>query len=87
VILYVQGVEVQADAWEREVLRAEEPVVVDFWHPICGWCLTLNPVYEWLPERFGERVKLGKVNALGSPENQRLAIGLDILGTPTIKVF
>lgn len=80
-------IEVQADTWEREVLQAEEPVVVDFWHNMCGWCLKLNPVYEQLPERFGDRVKFIKVNILQSPENQKLAIGLGVLGTPTLKVL
>ena len=80
-------VEIQADAWEREVLKADRPVVVDFWHHMCGWCNKLNPVYEQLPERFGDRVKFVKVNILESPENQRLAIGLGVLGTPTLKFF
>ena len=80
-------VEIQADAWEREVLKADRPVVVDFWHHMCGWCNKLNLVYEQLPERFGDRVKFVKVNILESPENQRLAIGLGVLGTPTLKFF
>ena len=80
-------VEIQADAWEREVLKAGRPVVVDFWHHMCGWCNKLNLVYEQLPERFGDRVKFVKVNILESPENQRLAIGLGVLGTPTLKFF
>jgi thioredoxin 1 len=80
-------VEIRADAWESEVLKADRPVVVDFWHHMCGWCNKLNPVYEQLPERFGDRVKLVKVNILESPENQRLAIGLGVLGTPTLKFF
>ena len=78
-------VEIKADAWEKEVLKADRPVVVDFWHHMCGWCNKLNPVYEQLPERFGDRVKFVKVNILESPENQRLAIGLGVLGTPTLK--
>jgi len=80
-------VEIQADAWESEVLKAEGPVVVDFWHHRCGWCIKLNPVYEQLPERFGDGVKFVKVNILQSPENRRLAIGLGVLGTPTLKLF
>ncbi len=79
--------EIQAGDWEREVLRSERPVVVDFWHPMCGWCLRLNPIYEQLPERFGDRVKFVKVNILQSPENQRLALSLGILGTPTLKLL
>lgn len=80
-------VEIQADAWDREVLKAEVPVVVDFWHHMCGWCLKLNPVYEQLPEMFGDRVKFVKLNVIQSPENQKLAIGLGVLGTPTLKLF
>jgi len=80
-------VEVQADTWEKEVMEAGRPVVVDFWHKMCGWCLKLNPVYEQLPERLGDRVKFVKMNVLQSPENQRLAIGLGVLGTPTMKLF
>lgn len=80
-------VEIQAGDWEREVLRSEKPVVVDFWHPMCGWCLRLNPIYDQLPERFGDRVKFLKVNVLQSPENQRLALSLGILGTPTLKLI
>jgi thioredoxin 1 len=80
-------VEISAGDWDREVLRSEKPVVVDFWHPMCGWCLRLNPIYEQLPERFGDSVKFVKVNVLQSQENQRLAISLGILGTPTLKLF
>ncbi|MBS7652874.1 MAG: thioredoxin domain-containing protein [Candidatus Bathyarchaeia archaeon] len=79
-------VEINAADWEREVLRSETPVVVDFWHPMCGWCLRLNPIYDQLPERFGDRVKFVKVNLLQSQENQRLALSLGILGTPTLKL-
>jgi len=79
--------EIKADAWEKEVLKAEDPVMVDFWHHMCGWCLKLNPIFEQLPEKFGDSVKFVKVNVLQSPENQKLAIGLGVLGTPTMKLF
>lgn len=79
--------EIKADAWEKEVLKAENPVMVDFWHHMCGWCLKLNPIFEQLPEKFGDSVKFVKVNVLQSPENQKLAIGFGVLGTPTMKLF
>lgn len=78
--------ELQADDWESEVLNAEGPVVVDFWHDRCGWCLKLNPVYAQLPERF-EEVKFAKMNILESEENRRIAMENGVMGTPTIKVF
>ena len=79
--------EIQADAWDSEVLESDKPVGVDFWHPMCGWCNKLNPIYEQLPETFGDRIKFVKVNILQSPENNKLAMNLGVLGTPTIKFF
>lgn len=80
-------VEVNSDTWEKEVLEADMPVVVDFWHHMCGWCNKLNPVFDQLPERYGGSVKFAKVNILGSNENRGIAINLGILGTPTMKLF
>jgi len=79
-------VEIQAEDWDREVMEADAPVVVDFWHRMCSWCLRLNPVYEQLPDRF-EGVKFAKMDVMGNRENQKLAMGLGVMGTPTMKVF
>ena len=78
--------DIQADDWDSEVLRSAGPVVVDFWHHMCGWCNKLNPIYAQLPEAF-EGVKFLKMNILESPENRRTAIDNGVMGTPTIKVF
>lgn len=80
-------VEIQADDWEEEVLRAEVPVVVDFWHHMCGWCNKLTPIYAQLPERFGDKVKFVKMNILQSPENRQVAMKNGVLGTPTLKFY
>ena len=80
-------VEVQASTWDKEVVKSDKPVLVDFWHQMCSWCLKLNPVYEQLPEKFGERVKFAKVNVLQNPETQRLAVSLGVFGTPTMKLM
>jgi thioredoxin 1 len=79
-------IELQAGSWEKEVSGAKGPVVVDFWHQMCGWCLKLNPVFDQLPGRFAS-VKFAKMNVLESPENRSLAIENGVMGTPTIKVF
>lgn len=78
--------ELQADEWESEVMSVEGPVVVDFWHHMCGWCQKLDPIFAQLPERF-EKVKFAKMNVLDSAENRHIAMGNGVLGTPTIKVF
>lgn len=78
--------ELQADEWESEVMSVDGPVVVDFWHQMCGWCLKLNPIFAQLPDRF-ENVKFVKMNVLDSAENRSIAMDNGVLGTPTIKVF
>ena len=78
--------EIQASQWASEVVKAEGPVVVDFWHNMCAWCKKLNPVFAQLPEAI-PGVKFLKVNILESPENRKVAIDSGVMGTPTIKVF
>ena len=79
-------IELQAEAWDKEVKRVEGPVVVDFWHNMCGWCLKLNPIFEQLPEQLQD-AKYAKMNILDSTENRNLAMEHGVMGTPTIKVF
>ena len=79
-------IELQAETWDEGVLRHEGPVVVDFWHQMCGWCLKLNPEFERLPEAFGN-VKFAKMNILDSSENRRIAVENGVMGTPTMKVY
>jgi thioredoxin 1 len=78
--------ELQADEWESEVKSVDGPVVVDFWHHMCGWCQKLNPIYDQLPEHF-ENTKFAKMNILDSAENRKIAMDNGVMGTPTIKVF
>ena len=79
-------IELQAEAWDKEVKEAEGPVVVDFWHNMCGWCLKLNPIFDQLPEKLRD-AKFAKMNVLDSAENRNRAMQHGVMGTPTIKVF
>lgn len=79
-------IELKAEAWDEEVKDVEGPVVVDFWHNMCGWCLKLNPIFEQLPVHL-ENVKFAKMNVLDSSENRNMAMEHGVMGTPTIKVF
>jgi thioredoxin 1 len=78
--------DIQASQWESEVVNIKGPVVVDFWHHLCGWCQKLNPLFAQLPEAFAG-VKFLKMNILESPENRKTAIDNGVMSTPTIKVF
>jgi len=48
--------------FEAEVLKADLPVLVDFWAEWCGPCRMLAPVVEELAEELQGKVKVGKVD-------------------------
>ena len=50
-----------SENFDREVLQADKPVVVDFWATWCGPCMMLSPVMEELDGEMTD-VKFCKVN-------------------------
>jgi len=77
-------IDVTADDWEREILQADTPVVVDFWHEQCSWCKRLDPIYSEISEKYKNNVKFTKLNVLESNENRNIAIRYGVMSTPTI---
>jgi thioredoxin 1 len=76
--------EVVKDTFAAEVVQSDRPVVVDFWGPQCGPCLALMPEVAALGEKYGEKVKLTKVEA---PKNRRLCLELKVLALPTFLFY
>jgi thioredoxin 1 len=70
--------------FERDVLRAEVAVLVDFWAPWCGPCDAIAPILEDIAKRHGERIQLLKVNV---DENVEAASRYGVLSLPTVIVF
>lgn len=77
-------IEIKSENFEQEVLHSPQPVLVDFWGPQCGPCLALMPKVEALTIRYGDKVKITKVEA---PKNRRLCLTLKVLSLPTFLVF
>ena len=75
---------VTEQTFEQEVLKSEEPVIVDFWAEWCGPCHAVAPVLDKIvAERQGE-LKLVKVNI---DEEQGLAQRYGIVSIPTMVLF
>ncbi len=79
--------DVNADSWEREILHSDTPVVVDFWHKQCPWCIRLNSIYSEVSDEYKGKVKFAKLNVLSSKENQQVAVKYGIMSTPTLVFF
>ncbi len=70
--------------FEAEVMKADGPVLVDFWAPWCGPCRMLAPVIDSLAAKYGDKLKVCKVN---TDESQATPGKYDIHGIPTLIVF
>lgn len=75
---------VSAATFEKEVLKHSGAVLVDFWAQWCGPCRMLGPVLESLADKFGDRLRVAKVNVDEYPE---LAEAFGVQGIPALKLI
>lgn len=70
--------------FEADVLKAEKPILVDFWAEWCGPCRVLGPILDDVAKELGEKAQIVKVNVDDNPE---LAQKYGIRGIPTMIFF
>lgn len=77
-------IEITENNFEKEVLKSEIPVLVDFWASWCGPCKMMAPVVEEISQEMSGKAKICKVNIDDYPS---LATKYQIMSIPTFLTF
>jgi thioredoxin 1 len=78
-ILYVTD-----DTFEEEVIRASDPVLVDYWAEWCGPCKMIAPILEEIASEYTDKIKVAKLNIDDNPQTPPK---YGIRGIPTLMLF
>lgn len=77
-------VHVTDETFERDVLQADRPVLVDYWAEWCGPCKMINPILEEISEEYAGKLRIAKLNI---DENPGTPPKYGIRGIPTLMLF
>ena len=70
--------------FEAEVLKADKPVLVDFWAEWCGPCRMFAPIFDKIAKDYAGKVKVGKID---TDANRDVSIKYSISAIPTVILF
>ena len=70
--------------FDDEVVKSQQPVLVDFWAEWCGPCKMIAPILDEIAKEKAGSVKVGKVNV---DDNQSLSARYNVRAIPTLLFF
>lgn len=71
-------------SFEQDVLKSEEPALVDFWAEWCMPCKMLAPTIHELADEYAGRLKVGQVD---TDSNREISLQFGISAIPTVILF
>jgi thioredoxin 1 len=76
--------EVSDATFDQEVLKSEQPVLVDFWATWCGPCKAIAPIIDGVAAAYAGKLKVAKVNV---DENGATPSRYGVRGIPALLFF
>ena len=76
--------EINDEQFETEILKSEQPVLVDFWADWCVPCHMVSPVVEEIGNDKADVMKVAKMNVEESPATSRKYA---VMSIPTLILF
>ncbi len=74
----------RTNSFENDVLRADKPVLVDFWAQWCPYCRRIAPAFDKVGEQYADTLTAGKINYDEEPQLIE-RFGIDTI--PTLMLF
>lgn len=79
----MSAIHINKNNFQKEVLRSDKPVFLDFWAPWCAPCRMVVPIIEEIADERPD-IKVGKINVDEQPE---LANQFHVMSIPTLVVM
>jgi len=71
-------------SFESDVLKADRPVLVDYWAEWCGPCKMIAPILDEVATTYGDKLQIAKMNV---DDNREIPAKFGIRGIPTLMLF
>jgi len=77
-------VHVNDESFDAEVLKSDQPVLVDFWAEWCGPCKMIAPILDQIAVEYKDRLQVAKVDV---EQAQSTAMKYGVRSIPTLMLF